>query len=169
MSTITTRQRLVTARGTGATVIFLSVCALGLIPWTVGLAVTLPTHYAVGSWTLTWTGFDIALVAGFAVTAWALRTQRPIALPAAVFTCTLLLCDGWFDVLTAHSGHDLLVSAAFALFGEIPAAIVLTAISTKLLRANAVATEGHVASLSRVSAAGSDQLHRTALRLARIS
>ncbi len=77
------------------------------------------------------------LVVCFAVTAWALWNQRPIALPAAVFTSALLLCDAWFDVLTAHGGRDLLVSAAAALLGEIPGAIVLAAISIRLLRANA--------------------------------
>lgn len=126
-----------TFRGTGPTVVFLLVCAVGLIPWTVGLAVTLPARYVVGSWTLTWAGFDIALVACFAVTAWALWNQRPIALPAAAFTSALLLSDAWFDVLTAHGGRDLLVSAATALLGEIPGAIVLAAISIMLLRANA--------------------------------
>ena len=130
-------QPLPTFRRTGPTVVFLLVCAVGLIPWTVGLAVRLPAHYVVGRWTLTWAGFDIALVACFAVTAWALWNQRPTALPAAVFTSALLLCDAWFDVLTAHGGRDLLVSAATALLGEIPGAIVLAAISIRLLRANA--------------------------------
>jgi hypothetical protein len=126
-----------TSRGTGPTVVFLLLCAVGLIPWTVGLAMTLPGRYVVGSWTLTWAGFDIALVACFAVTARALWNQRPTALPAAVFTSALLLCDAWFDVLTAHGGRDLLVSAATALLGEIPGAVVLAAISIRLLRANA--------------------------------
>jgi hypothetical protein len=126
-----------TFRGTGPTVIFLLVCAVGLIAWTVHLAATLPAHYVVGSWTLTWAGFDIALVGCFAVTAWALWNQRPTALPAAVFTSALLVSDAWFDVLTAHGGRDLLVSAATALLGEIPGAVVLAAISIRLLRANA--------------------------------
>ncbi len=126
-----------TFRGTGPTVVFLLICAVALIPWTVGLGVTLPARYVVGSWTLIWAGFDTALVVCFAVTAWALWNQRPLALPAAVFTSALLLCDAWFDVLTAHGGRDLLVSAATALLGEIPGAIVLAAISIRLLRANA--------------------------------
>jgi hypothetical protein len=130
-------RALLAFRGTGPTVAFLLVCAVGLIPWTVGLAVTLPARYVVGSWTLTWAGFDTALVVCFAVTAWALWNQRPIALRAAVSTSALLLCDAWFDVLTAHGGRDLLVSAATALLGEIPGAIVLAAISIRLLRANA--------------------------------
>jgi hypothetical protein len=120
-------------------VLFLAACAAGLIPWTVGLAVTLPHSYVVGTWTLTWTGFDVALIGCFAVTAWALWKQRQIALPAAITTAVLLLCDAWFDLLTAHRGGGLLVSATTAVFGEIPIAIVMAGIAAKLLRANAQA------------------------------
>ncbi len=38
-------------------------------------------------------------------------------------TSVPLICDAWFDLLTAHRGGDLLVSAATALFGEIPIAV----------------------------------------------
>lgn len=120
-------------------VFFLVACAAGLIPWTVGLAVTLPHRYVVGTWTLTWTGFDVALIGCFAVTAWALWKQRQIALPAAITTAVLLLCDAWFDLLTAHRGGGLLASATTAVFGEIPIAIVMAGIAAKLLRANAQA------------------------------
>lgn len=118
-------------------VFFLAACAAGLIPWTVGLAVTLPHRYVVGTWTLTWTGFDVALIGCFAVTAWALFKQRQIALPAAITTAVLLVCDAWFDVLTAHGGGSLLVSATTALFGEIPIAILMGCIATRLMRGNA--------------------------------
>jgi hypothetical protein len=106
-----------------------------MVPWTVGLAVTLPHRYVVDTWTVTWTGFDVALSICFLVTAWALWKQRQVALPAAMVTSALLICDAWFDLLTAHRGGDLLVSTATALFGEIPLAVLLAAISTRLLRA----------------------------------
>lgn len=138
MPWVTTRRQLATVRGTGRAVGFSAVCAIGLIPWTVGLAVTLPGSYVVGSWSATWTGFDVGLLACFTVTAWALAERRPIALPATVFTSALLLSDAWFDVTTAHGGHDLGVSAASAALGEVPAAIVLAAMSMRLLRANVV-------------------------------
>jgi hypothetical protein len=122
------------------TVLFFLACAVSMIPWTVGLAATLPQRYVVGTWTLTWTGFDVVLIGCFSVTAWALWKQRQIALPAAMVTSVLLMCDAWFDLLTAHRGGDLLVSSVTALFGEIPIAIVLAAISTRLLRATMRAT-----------------------------
>ena len=116
--------------------IVLAAGALSLVPWTVGLAGTLPGRYVVGTWTLTWTGFDIALTGLFAVTAWALWKQRQVAVPAAIFTSALLFCDAWFDLLTAHRGPDLTVSAVTAVFGEIPIAIGLAVIATRLLRNN---------------------------------
>jgi hypothetical protein len=121
--------------------LFLVACVAGLIPWTVGLAVTLPRRYVVGTWTLTWTGFDVALIGCFTVTAWALWKQRQIALPAAITTAVLLLCDAWFDLLTAHRGGGLLVSATTAVFGEIPIAFVMAVIAARLLRANAQAAQ----------------------------
>jgi hypothetical protein len=81
-----------------------------MVAWTVGLAVTLPHRYVVDTWTVTWASFDVALIICFSV-------RR------------------WFDLPTAHRGGDLLVSTASALFGEIPLAIFLAAISTRLLRA----------------------------------
>jgi hypothetical protein len=108
--------------------------AVSLIPWTAGLAVTLPRHYLVGAWSVVWTGFDIALIVAFAVTAWGLWKQRQVAVPAATVTSVLLLCDAWFDLLTAHRGGDLLVSAATAAFGEIPLAMLLGATAMRLLR-----------------------------------
>jgi hypothetical protein len=116
--------------------LFLVASAASLIPWTVGLAVTLPRRYEVDTWTLTWTGFDAVLIGCFSVTAWALWKQRQIALPATFATSVLLLSDAWFDMLTAHRGADLLVSAVTAMFGEVPVAIMLAATSTRLLRAS---------------------------------
>jgi hypothetical protein len=45
-----------------------------------------------------------------------------------------MFTDAWFDLLTAHRGGDLLISAATAIFGEIPIAVVLATIAAKLLR-----------------------------------
>ena len=122
---------------TGRPVLFLVACVGGLIPWTVGLAVKLPARYTVCHWTVTWVGFDVILTTCFAVTAWAVRAHRPMALPAAIATSVLLLTDAWFDLLTAHHGGDLIVSAATAVFGEIPTAVFMARIAARLLRDHA--------------------------------
>lgn len=115
---------------------FLALCCVVLIPWTIGLAVTLPRHYLVGNWPLAWTGFDIILLGFLSTTAWALWKQRQVAIPAAMVTSALLLCDAWFDILTAHPGRCMILSIATAMFAELPVAILLGGSSIELLRLN---------------------------------
>jgi hypothetical protein len=115
---------------------FLALSCLALIPWTIGLAVTLPRSYLVGNWPLAWTGFDIILLGCLATTAWSLWKQRQVAVPASMITSVLLLCDAWFDILTAHGGRCLAISIATAIGGELPIAFLLGSISVRLLRAN---------------------------------
>lgn len=115
---------------------FLSLCCLVLIPWTIGLGVTLPRHYLVDNWPLAWTGFDAILLGCLSTTAWALWKQRQVAVPAAMVTSALLLCDAWFDILTAHPGRCMILSIATAMFAELPVAILLGVIAIELLRLN---------------------------------
>jgi hypothetical protein len=121
---------------------FLAVCCLGLIPWTIGLAMTLPRHYVVGNWRLAWTGFDVALLGCLSLTAWALWKQRQIVVPASMITGVLLSCDAWFDILTANGHRQLFVSIASALFGELPLALMLFLLSVRALRVGARVTRG---------------------------
>jgi hypothetical protein len=116
--------------------LFLALCSLFLIPWTIGLAVTLPRSYLVGNWPLAWTGFDIVLFACLGTTAWGLWKQRQVAAVASLVTSVLLLCDAWFDIVTAHGGRCLAMSVATAVFAEIPIAVLLGLVSVRLLRAN---------------------------------
>jgi hypothetical protein len=112
---------------------FLALCCFALIPWTIGLALTLPRSYLVGNWPLAWTGFDVILLGCLATTAWSLWKQRQVAVPAAMVTSVLLLCDAWFDILTAHGGRCLVMSIATAVLGEVPIAILLGVISVRLV------------------------------------
>jgi hypothetical protein len=131
---------------------FLALCCLFLIPWTVGLSLTLPRSYLVGNWPLAWTGFDIILLMCLGTTAWALWNQRQVAAVASLVTSVLLLCDAWFDIVTAHSGRCLAMSVATAVFAEIPIAVLLGLVSVRLRRANqraVLGTETSSASLWR--------------------
>ena len=83
---------------------FLAVCCISLIPWTIGLGVSLPRTYIAANWRLLWTGFDVVLLVCLSVTAWGLWKQRQVVVPASIITSVLLLCDAWFDLLTAN-GH----------------------------------------------------------------
>jgi hypothetical protein len=117
-------------------VCFLALCCLGLIPWTIGLAVTLPRSYLVDKWPLAWVGFDTILLGCLSTTAWALWKQRQVAVVTSMVTGVLLLCDAWFDVITAHSGRCLVLSIMTAALGEIPIGVLLGLISIQLLHAN---------------------------------
>jgi hypothetical protein len=129
----------------------LAMCCLGLIPWTIGLAVTLPRSYLVANWPLAWTGFDVILLGCLATTAWALHKRRRVALPASTITSALLLCDAWFDILTSHDGLCRTVSLITAIVAEIPLALLLGLISRRLLRASAGVGPGPAISTAQLS------------------
>lgn len=99
---------------------FLAVCCISLIPWTIGLGMSLPRTYVAANWRLLWTGFDVVLLVCLSVTAWGLWKQRQVVVPASIITSVLLLCDAWFDLFTANGHRQLIVSAATELFGELP-------------------------------------------------
>jgi hypothetical protein len=113
------------------------VVTLFLIPWTILLAFRLPRHYEAARWGAVWVGFDVGLTAWLAVTAWAAWRRRQLVIVAALVTATLLVTDVWFDVLTAGTRSDLLVSIATAVFGNIPLAILLVVVAYRLIMATA--------------------------------
>jgi hypothetical protein len=120
----------------------LALCCVGLIPWTIALAATLPRQYLVADWPLAWTGFDVILFGCLSTTAWALWKQRQVAVPASMITSVLLVCDAWFDILTAIGGRCLIVSIATAILAELPLAVLLAVISIRLQQANAQVARG---------------------------
>jgi hypothetical protein len=102
----------------------LALVALALVPWTLWLTFSLPSRHLSQHYDVAWIGFDIALAAAFAATAWA-ALRRPrwlVALAAA--TGTMLLCDAWFDVVTASGGGELLEAVLEAAFAELPLAAI---------------------------------------------
>lgn len=102
----------------------LIVACLALSGWIIVLGLTLPRRYDAAHWNLAWIGFDLALLVGLALTAWAAWRRRAIIVLFATATATLMLADAWFDVTTARSS-DLWVSALQAIFIEVPFAIFL--------------------------------------------
>ena len=102
----------------------LAAIAVVLVPWTVLLTARLPAEHHTPHWALAWGGFDVALALAAATTAWACAC-RPgwIPVPASV-TATLLVCDAWFDVLTARPGGELVEAALEAGLVELPLAAV---------------------------------------------
>ena len=75
------------------------ICCIGLAAWIGVLAATLPRYYRAGGWRGAWVGFDLAVLAAFAVTGWAAWRRRQILIICLVVLATLLCCDAWFDVV----------------------------------------------------------------------
>jgi hypothetical protein len=111
----------------------LVVCAVGLVPWTVYLALTLPRAYVAHNWDRTWVGFDLLLLVMMVATAVFGYLRRQMLVVTAFATGVLLVCDAWFDVMTAH-GEDRAWSILTALLVELPLAAVLITGSLQVLR-----------------------------------
>ena len=111
-----------------------AVSSVVLFPWAAYLALTLPASVSARHWQLAWTGFDVALAAGLAATAWlAIHRDRRLAFPA-VSTATLLLADAWFDVCTAPAGGPLFM-ALIDMGVEVAEAAGCLALTAAVLRA----------------------------------
>ena len=78
--------------------------AIALIPWTIFLGLTLPQSYTAQHWQVTWVGFDVLLLVFMIATAVLGFTHHRLLTLFAFTTGVLLVCDAWFDVLTARRG-----------------------------------------------------------------
>jgi hypothetical protein len=106
---------------------------VGLIPWIGYLALTLPDKYVAHNWTVTWVGFDVLLL-GFLTATAVLALLRRQLLILTAFTCgVLLVCDAWFDIMTAGP-EDMWPSVLTAAVAEVPLAIVLISGALRILR-----------------------------------
>ncbi|HSC51892.1 MAG TPA: hypothetical protein VLD16_16635 [Gaiellaceae bacterium] len=98
---------------------------LALIPWTVYLVVSLPgRHLQTGYYDVAWGGFDLALAAVLAATGYGLLRRKLWVQSTATAAATLLLCDAWFDTLSANDSGERLLALALALTVELPTAAV---------------------------------------------
>ena len=102
----------------------LTAAAVVLLPWTLWLTFSLPSRYVTHHYDLAWVGFDIALAAAFAGTAWAALRSPLRLVPLAAVTGTMLVCDAWFDVVTSIGGGEIGEAALEAAFVELPLAAV---------------------------------------------
>jgi hypothetical protein len=109
---------------------------IGLAPWIVYLAYSLPDKYVAHNWPVTWVGFDILLLLFMAATALLGLLRRQLLILTAFTTGVLLFCDAWFDVMTAGP-TDRTLSILTALLGELPLAALLITGALRILRLTA--------------------------------
>ncbi|HYX89002.1 MAG TPA: hypothetical protein VE753_06505 [Gaiellaceae bacterium] len=96
--------------------------AIALFPWTAYLSATLPGEHVTRHWDVAWAGFDLFEAAALAGTLLALVRRSPRLPLAAAVAGTALLCDAWFDLITAAPGRELRWALLQAVPGELPLA-----------------------------------------------
>ncbi|WP_051808276.1 hypothetical protein [Actinoplanes subtropicus] len=100
-----------------------AVLGAAAVPWTVYLAMTLPSRESTHHYRLTWVGFDIMLIVVLLATAYlAWRGNRSVGLLATI-TATMLVLDAWFDVGISNRA-DRPAAILSAIFIELPLAAV---------------------------------------------
>jgi hypothetical protein len=109
--------------------LILTLIAVGLIAWVFELGAVLQGQAQVRNWSSVWVGLDLMEIAGLILTAILLHRRSAYLAAVAAVTATLFALDAWFDVLTAAAGAAWYESLADAFFGEVPMAVLLTAIA----------------------------------------
>ena len=107
--------------------------SIAMIPWLAYLSMTLPENYVAHNWPATWLGFDALLVGFMVATAVFGYLRRQVLLLAAFTSGVLLICDAWFDLMTAEP-RDLWLSVLTALCIELPLAILLIRGAVRIMR-----------------------------------
>jgi hypothetical protein len=100
--------------------VLIPVALLLILPWTVYLAINLPTHHNTRHWDTVWAGFDTLEALMLALTLWTLWRRSAYLPLCAGALGSLLLADAWFDCMTASSGE--LSEALLWLLLELPLA-----------------------------------------------
>jgi hypothetical protein len=101
-----------------------AVLAVLMVPWTVYLAVSLPSEQRAAHYDLAWAGFDVGLFAVLVWAAWAAVTRSRWLAVAASLNAGFLVVDAWFDVVTAPDRRELMMALASAALIELPLAAV---------------------------------------------
>jgi hypothetical protein len=102
----------------------LGAVAIALLPWSAYLSATLPSKHVTHHWGVAWTGFDLFEAAALIATLVAILRRSVFVTAFAAIAGTALLCDAWFDLLTAAPGRDFYWALFTALLGEIPLAML---------------------------------------------
>jgi hypothetical protein len=102
----------------------LALAAVALVPWTLWLTFRLPSRHVTDNYDVAWVGFDVALAAAFAATAWAAVRKPHWLMAFAAALGTMLVCDAWFDVMTSSGGGERMEALLEAFFAELPLAAI---------------------------------------------
>jgi hypothetical protein len=107
--------------------------SVAMVPWVGYLAMTLPDNYVAHNWVVTWIGFDILLVGFMLATLVLGYLRRQLLVFTAFTTGVLMICDAWFDLMTAGP-RDLRLSVVTALLIELPLAFFMIVSAVRIMR-----------------------------------
>jgi hypothetical protein len=110
--------------------------AIALIPWSIYLAFTLPSDYVAHNWPATWIGFDCVLITFMTATAVLGFLRRELVILPGFTTGVLLICDAWFDIMTADPGQ-LWMSVLTATLLNLPLAAIMITGAVRIIRLTA--------------------------------
>jgi hypothetical protein len=116
-----------------------AVCAVGLVPWIIYLALALPSHARAAHYDVAWVGFDIAMLFALVSLAYCALRRSPLTELAASVTATMLVSDAWFDVVTTSKSDEMIFAILSAVCIELPLAAlcVWVAVNAERLRRRA--------------------------------
>jgi hypothetical protein len=109
---------------------------IALIPWMVYLAFTLPDDYVAHNWPATWIGFDCVLIGSMIATATLGWLRRQLVILPAFTTGVLLICDAWFDIMTAGTSQ-VWTSLLTAALLNVPLAAIMIIGALRIVRLTA--------------------------------
>lgn len=108
---------------------------VGLVPWTLWVAYDLPQRHIAHHWDLAWVGFDIGMACLLLATAYAALRRAAWIQSTAAAAATMLVCDAWFDIVTAARGTEQVMAAASAMLIELPLALICVWVARNAERA----------------------------------
>ena len=89
---------------------FFGLAGFALVPWTLFLTFSLPSHHETADWRIVWAGFDLAeALALISVAITAIR-HSPWLEALAAIAGTLLCTDAWFDITLEWGGKHMISS-----------------------------------------------------------
>ena len=135
-------QPIYLARGRRLGLLVSIVACTVLVGWIIVLLLTLHRSFHAQHWRSAWIGFDLLLLAAFAVTGWAFWRGRQIVIACLIVTATLLCCDAWFDVFLDLGSPDIWLSVATAVLVELPMAFLMFNAAGRMIRLSALAAAG---------------------------
>lgn len=112
------------------------VLAVGLVPWTIYLGISLPRRHLSVHWDVSWTGLDAALIVSLLATGLLAYVKSIWIVIAASITGSLLLVDAWFDIMSERAASQFAEAFFMGVLIELPLAILSFYVAVHALRKN---------------------------------